>query len=200
MAKVVYILGNIGSGKTELIRRTHETLGGRLTIRAVYNQPQAIFDLERLRAAGIPAVMSNDNVPVPEVQSPDDQRELVFYEFSGRTGYSLPKKNDDILRVFVFSVTEGDEKPLKYPRLFKEVELVILNKIDLLPFTNFSVSRFQHRLRTVNPSVPLLKLSCRSGVGLDNWRSWVLRLFGYHDVEESGVLSYHPNYPGLSSF
>ena len=78
--------------------------------------------------------------------------------------------------------------------------MVVLNKIDLLPFTNFSVSSFQKRLRTVNPGVPLLKLSCRSGVGLDNWRSWVLKLFGYHDVEESRVLPCPPNFPGLSLF
>lgn len=200
MAKIIYLLGNTGSGKTELIRRTHETLGGRLTIRAVYSQQQSIFDLERLKAAGIPAVMSNDLVRVPERLPPDDLQELVFHEFSGRTGYSLPKSHGDILRVFVFSVTEGDEKPLKYPRLFKEVELVVLNKIDLLPFTDFSVSRFQHRLRMVNPGVPLLKLSCRSGVGLDNWRNWVLRLYGYHDVEESRILPCPPNFPGLSSF
>ena len=200
MAKNLYLLGNTGSGKTELIRRTHETLGGRLAIRAVYYQPQSIFDLERLRAAGIPAVMNNGNLQVPTEPSPDDLRELVFYELSGRTGYSLPKSHDDILRVFVFSVTEGDEKPLKYPRLFKEVELVVLNKIDLLPFTDFSVSRFQNRLRTVNPGVPLLKLSCRRGVGLDNWRNWVLRLFGYHDVEKSQILPSSPIYPGLTSF
>ncbi|HHT06177.1 MAG TPA: hydrogenase nickel incorporation protein HypB [Hydrogenispora sp.] len=200
MAKTLYLLGNTGSGKTELIRRTHEALGGRLTIRAIYSQQQSIFDLERLRAAGITAVMNNGNLPVPAERSPDNRRELVFHELSGRTGYSLPKSHDDILRVLVFSVTEGDEKPLKYPRLFKEVEMVVLNKIDLLPFTNFSVSSFQKRLRTVNPGVPLLKLSCRSGVGLDNWRSWVLKLFGYHDVEESRVLPCPPNFPGLSLF
>lgn len=200
MAKIIYLLGNTGSGKTELIRRTHETLGGRLAMRAIYYQQQSIFDLERLKAAGISAVMSNESFRAPVALPPADHETLMFYEFSGRTGYSLPKNHENILRVFVFSVTEGDEKPLKYPRLFKEVELVILNKIDLLPFTDFSVSRFQSRLRTVNPSVPLVKVSCRSGVGLDNWRNWVLSLYGYHDVEENGILPCLYNFPGLSSF
>lgn len=198
--KILYLLGNTGSGKTELIRRTHETLGGRLAVRAIYCQQNSLFDVERLQAAGIPALMSNENFRVPVDLPRDDREELVFYEFSGRTGYSLPKQNDETYRIFVFSVTEGDEKPLKYPRLFKEVELVILNKIDLLPFTDFSVHRFQQQLRTVNPTVPLIKISCRSGVGLESWRNWVLKLYGYHYVEESGLLPRLNNFPGLSSY
>ncbi|NLW56743.1 MAG: hydrogenase nickel incorporation protein HypB, partial [Firmicutes bacterium] len=102
--------------------------------------------------------------------------------------------------VYVFSVTDGDEKPVKYPRLFKEIELVVVNKIDLLPFTDFSLSHFEKRLRQVNPLVPLIKLSCRSGVGLDHWRKWVLELYGQDIVEESGNLPRLNNYPGISCF
>ena len=199
MAKVIYLLGNTGSGKTELIRRTHETLGGRLAIRAVYYQQNSLYDMERLKAAGITAEMSNEPFRAPLAPG-DEREELLFYEFSGRTGYSLPKNDDDSFRVFVFSVTEGDEKPLKYPRLFKEVELVLLNKVDLLPFTDFSVRRFQNCLRTVNPTAATIKLSCRSGVGLDHWRNWLLELYGYHHVEESGIIPQLDNFPGLSSF
>ena len=199
MAKVIYLLGNTGSGKTELIRRTHETLGGRLAIRAVYYQQNSLYDMERLKAAGITAEMSNEPFRAPFAPG-DEREELLFYEFSGRTGYSLPKNDDDSFRVFVFSVTEGDEKPLKYPRLFKEVELVLLNKVDLLPFTDFSVRRFQNCLRTVNPTAATINLSCRSGVGLDHWRNWLLELYGYHHVEESGIIPQLDNFPGLSSF
>ncbi len=199
MAKVIYLLGNTGSGKTELIRRTHETLGGRLAIRAVYYQQNSLYDMERLKAAGITAEMSNEPFRAPLAPG-DEREELLFYEFSGRTGYSLPKTDDDSFRVFVFSVTEGDEKPLKYPRLFKEVELVLLNKVDLLPFTDFSVRRFQNCLRTVNPTAATINLSCRSGVGLDHWRNWLLELYGYHHVEESGIIPQLDNFPGLSSF
>jgi hydrogenase nickel incorporation protein HypB len=199
MAKVIYLLGNTGSGKTELIRRTHETLGGRLAIRAVYFQHNSLFDVERLKAAGIAAELSKEPFRA-QLEPGDEREELLFYEFSGRTGYSLPKNKDDCFRVFVFSVAEGDEKPLKYPRLFKEVEMVLLNKVDLLPFTDFSVRRFQKSLRTVNPAAATITLSCRSGVGLDHWRDWVLKLYGYHHLEESGLIPQLNNFPGFSCF
>ena len=98
------------------------------------------------------------------------------------------KNQEDVYRVYVFSVTDGDEKPVKYPRMFKEIELVVVNKIDLLPFTDFSLTQFETALRQVNPFVPLIKLSCRSGVGLDHWRKWVLDLYRQGVVEESGNL------------
>ena len=191
VTKSIYLLGNTGSGKTQLIRRTHETLRGRIQVKAIYYQPNAVFDASRLNAAGIPAVIRNEAFPSPAVtedvaEEAGDQ--LLFYEFSGRTGYSLPRNQEDVYRVYLFSVTDGDEKPLKYPRLFKEIELVVVNKIDLLPFTDFSLAQFEKGLRQVNPLVPIIKLSCRNGVGLDNWRKWLLELDGLDVVEESGNL------------
>lgn len=199
----VYLLGNTGSGKTLLIRRTHETLRGRVQVKAIYYQPNSVYDVARLSAAGIPAVIRTEAFRPHLAEkhfSEEAEAQLVFYEFSGRTGYSLPKKQEDISRVFVFSVTDGDEKPVKYPRLFKEIELVIVNKIDLLPFTDFSLSNFEMRLKQINPLVPLIKLSCRSGVGLDHWRNWVLKMYGHDFMEESGSLPRLNNYPGMSCF
>ena len=200
--KIIYLLGNTGSGKTQLIRRTHESLRGRLQIMAIYCQPNSIYDVERLKAAGIPAIIHTETIRTHlNTHQPlkGGGNLLLFYEFSGRTGYSL-QKNNDIFRVYVFSVTDGDEKPLKYPRMFKEIELIILNKVDLLPFTDFSITRFKTQLRLVNPTVPIIKLSCRSGVGLDNWRNWLLKLYGERHLEESGSLPRLNNFPGISSF
>ena len=89
-------------------------------------------------------------------------------------------------RVLVHSVAEGDDKPLKFPRAYAGTDLVILNKIDLLPFSDFSPKKFTAHLRQVNPGAELLAVSCRTGVGLDSWRDWLLKYCGESLVEESG--------------
>ncbi|MGH2442415.1 MAG: hydrogenase nickel incorporation protein HypB, partial [Chloroflexota bacterium] len=78
-------------------------------------------------------------------------------------------------RVMVFSVTEGEDKPLKYPLMFRSVELVLVNKVDLLPHVDFDMLNFQRNLEAVHPGVPQLLMSARSGEGVHEWCSWIRR-------------------------
>ena len=201
--KTIFLLGNSGAGKTQLIRRSHESLGGRLQIIALYSQFNSIYDIKRLRSAGITAVIKTDllkDSPTKTWHPEDIGYKLFFHELSGRTEISLPKEQKNSFRVIVFSITDGEEKPLKYPRMFKEANLVVVNKIDLLPFTDFSLSRFKNQLRKVNPEVPVIKLSCRTGVGLATWRNWLLSLYGQDDLEESGIKPILNSFPGISFY
>jgi hydrogenase nickel incorporation protein HypB len=77
-------------------------------------------------------------------------------------------------RVMVFSVTEGEDKPVKYPLMFRSVELVLINKIDLLPYLDFDLDRFMQHLDAVHPGVERILLSARTGEGMENWCSWLL--------------------------
>ncbi|NLW56990.1 MAG: hydrogenase nickel incorporation protein HypB, partial [Firmicutes bacterium] len=92
--KSIYLLGNTGSGKTQLIRRTHETLRGRVQVKAIYYQPNSVYDVDRLSAAGIPAEIRTEtfqsSAAEQHVITEEAGDQLLFYEFSGRTGYSLP--------------------------------------------------------------------------------------------------------------
>lgn len=199
--KTIFLLGNSGSGKTQLIRRSHESLGGRLQIIALYSQFNSIYDIERLRAAGVTAIIKTDLLKDSSVKtrSPEDTGyRLFFHELSGNPELYFPVEQEDSFRVILFSITDGEEKLLKHSRLFKEANLVVVNKIDLLPFTDFSLSRFKTQLRKVNPEVPVIKLSCRTGVGLVNWRNWLLSLYGQDELEESGNKPMLNSFPGLS--
>jgi hydrogenase nickel incorporation protein HypB len=87
-------------------------------------------------------------------------------------------------RVVILSVTEGDDKPLKYPHMFRVADLVLLNKIDLLPYVDFDVSRATANARAVNPDVTVICLSARTGEGLDAWYRWLTR----HAADEARAL------------
>jgi hydrogenase nickel incorporation protein HypB len=78
------------------------------------------------------------------------------------------------------STTEGDDKPAKYPMLFREAKAVILNKIDLLPYTNFSLENFRLDLFNLNPGIPLFELSCTGSDGIDSWYKWILEQISNH--------------------
>jgi len=76
-------------------------------------------------------------------------------------------------KIMILSVTEGDEKPLKYPLMFRESALMLINKIDLLQYTNFSVKEARANARKINPSIDIIEISCTNGAGLDEWVAWL---------------------------
>ncbi len=190
------LLGSSGAGKTQLLRRTHEILQGRIPLQVVQGSPAAGLDMEKLRALGIPvSAAKEDNaggyLKAGEVgpalrRLPLSPGSLVFIENPGELFSPVDFYVGENCRVLVHSVAEGDDKPLKFPRAYAGTDLVILNKIDLLPFSDFSPKKFTAHLRQVNPGAELLAVSCRTGVGLDSWRDWLLKYCGESLVEESG--------------
>jgi hydrogenase nickel incorporation protein HypB len=186
------VLGLIGAGKTVLIRRTHEVLGGRVPVQIAYRPGRiAERDARYLERTGLSAHM------IPEAEEANDlefhlwpllpQGGAVFLE--ERASNNPPRlRFGHEVRIWVQSVVGGEEILHKYPEFIEDVDLVLINHMDLLPFTEFSLERFQRGLRSINSEAELLGVSCRTGVGLEAWRDWLLVQTGL-PVKETGEVN-----------
>ncbi len=173
-----------GAGKTTLLERTIRDLSGELPIYVVEGDQATSRDGERIRAAGAPAVQVNTgsgchleadmvahglNALKPPAGS------VVMIENVGNLVCPALFDLGERAKVAILSVTEGDDKPLKYPHIFQAAEIAILNKIDLLPHVDFDVGAAIANALRVNPTITVLRLSARTGEGLDAWYGWLRR-------------------------
>jgi len=106
---------------------------------------------------------------------PLDEIDLLLIENVGNLGCPAEFRIGEDRRVMVSSVTEGEDKPLKYPLMFRACELVVINKIDLLPHLDFDLEKFVHNLEAVHPGIDSILVSARTGEGIERWREWLLR-------------------------
>jgi hydrogenase nickel incorporation protein HypB len=174
------LVSSPGSGKTSLLERTVGEAG---LVTAVIEGDQATErDAARIRAAGAPAVQINtgtgchlDAHMVAHALEDLDPRPgtTVFVENVGNLVCPALFDLGEAAKVLVASVAEGDDKPLKYPHMFRAAALVLLNKTDLLPHVPFDSSRFAECLRQVNPRAPILQVSATRGDGLAAWYGWL---------------------------
>jgi len=180
----VNVIGSPGSGKTALLERTVADLHPRVAIGIIEGDIATTRDAERLAAYGVRAVQIETRLvgnachldahlvrtALPHL--PVEQLQLLLIENVGNlvcpTAYDLGEH----LRVVVTSVPEGDDKPRKYPATFARADAVVLNKIDLLPHTDFSVEAFVQGLRQVSQA-PVFALSARTGEGVSAWTAWL---------------------------
>ena len=181
----VNLMSSPGAGKTSLLERTIHDHGAGRPISVVEGDQETIFDATRIREAGAKAVQINTgagcHLDAPMVRSgleklePDDG-ELVFLENVGNLVCPALFDLGEARKVVVISVTEGDDKPLKYPHMFAAADLVVINKVDLLPYVDFDVDTCAAHARSVNPDVTVLPLSVTTGDGLQNWYAWLREL------------------------
>ena len=176
------LVSSPGSGKTSLLVRTIEMLDGRLKSSVIEGDQQTAADADRIRATGAPAIQINtgkgchlDGHMVGhalEHLAPQDGS-VVFIENVGNlvcpAGFDLGEAH----KVVILSVTEGEDKPLKYPDMFAAADLMLLNKTDLLPHLDFDVEAAIGNARKVNPSIKALKVSARTGEGMAGWVAWI---------------------------
>jgi hydrogenase nickel incorporation protein HypB len=176
------LMGAPGAGKTALLERTIRVLGGVPPISVIEGDQATSNDGERIRAAGAPVVQVNTGTGchldatmvaggLAELRPASES--VVVVENVGNLVCPALFDLGERLRVVVFSVTEGEDKPLKYPHMFRVADLVVLNKIDLLPHIDFDVTRAEANARLVNPDVALLRFSARTGDGLELWCRWL---------------------------
>lgn len=176
----VNLMSSPGAGKTSLLERTIKE--SERTVTVIEGDQETAFDAERIRAAGARAVQVNtgagchlDATMVQralEALQPGDGG-MVFVENVGNLVCPALFDLGEKRKVVVISVTEGDDKPLKYPHMFAAADLVVVNKIDLLPYVDFDISRLTEDARKVNPNLEILSVSVRSGENLDAWAAWL---------------------------
>ena len=187
---VVNLMSAPGAGKTTLLERTlgHHGLDG---VRAgvLEGDVQGSLDADRLAHLHVPVTQLNTGggfggechldanmvrSALPEL--PLDEIDLLVIENVGNLVCPAEFKVGEDARVMVSSVTEGEDKPLKYPLMFRTCELVLVNKIDLLPHLDFDLDKWRERLQAVHPGVATMEVSARTGEGVDRLREWLAAL------------------------
>jgi len=180
--KMVNIISSPGAGKTTLLERTCEALGGKIRIGIIEGDVTTDRDAQRLKKYDIPIVVINteggchlDSHSISKVigMFDLDTLDILFVENVGNLICPSVFDLGENFKLAVVSTAEGDDKPAKYPRIFSEAKAVVLNKTDLLPYTNFNVDAFIKDLSAINPRVPLFRISATKGDGLPDWIEWL---------------------------
>jgi hydrogenase nickel incorporation protein HypB len=181
-ALALNLVSSPGSGKTSLLVRTLTDLRGRFPLAVIEGDQQTSLDADRVRAAGAPSIQINTGKmchldgsmicdAVGKLGAPEGG--VLFVENVGNlvcpAGFDLGEH----AKVALVSVTEGEDKPLKYPDMFHAASLVLVTKIDLIPYLEFDVSALVSNAKAVNPSAEVVQLSARTGAGTGEWYRWI---------------------------
>jgi len=187
--RAVNLMSSPGSGKTSLLERTIAETSGRREVCVIEGDQETAADAERIARAGANAVQVNtgagchlDASMVERALGSLDPGEgsLLFVENVGNLVCPALFDVGEHRRVVVVSVTEGDDKPLKYPQMFAAADLVVVNKTDLLPYVDCDLDVVTKNARAVHPGVDVLPLSVRDGSGMDAWYAWLDRIGDNH--------------------
>jgi hydrogenase nickel incorporation protein HypB len=182
----INMMSSPGAGKTALLERTLERLRNQLRLGVLEGDVQTTLDADRLARFHIPLVQVNTDpgfggechLDANMVRSglgelPLDDIDVLIIENVGNLVCPAEFKVGEDVRVMVYSVTEGEEKPLKYPLMFRSADLVLVNKVDLLEHLDFDLEQFLGNLDAVNPGVRTVLTSARTGQGVDEWCDWL---------------------------
>jgi len=171
-----------GSGKTTLLERTIRDLAKECTITVIEGDQETSCDAERIRKAGGKVVQINTGagchldaqmVAKAVDRLAPDEDSVVIIENVGNLVCPALFDLGEFAKVVVLSVTEGEDKPLKYPNMFREAEVLLLNKIDLLPYLQFDIARCIHLALEINPNLKIIKVSAVLGTGMSEWYGWI---------------------------
>ena len=184
---VVNLMSAPGAGKTTLLERVVRNLDG-VRVGVLEGDVQGSLDADRLASLHVPVTQINTDpgfggechldanmVRAALASIPLDEIDLLLIENVGNLVCPAEFRVGEDCRVMVSSVTEGEDKPLKYPLMFRACELVVINKLDLLPHLDFDLEKFVHNLDAVHPGVDRILVSARTGEGIEQWREWLLR-------------------------
>jgi hydrogenase nickel incorporation protein HypB len=184
----INLMSSPGAGKTALLERTLERLRSQLRLGVLEGDVQTTLDADRLARFHIPLVQVNTDpgfggechLDANMVRSglgelPLEDIDILIIENVGNLVCPAEFRVGEDVRVMVYSITEGEEKPLKYPLMFRSADLVLVNKVDLLEHLDFDLEQFLGNLDAVNPGVRTILTSARTGQGVDEWCDWLGR-------------------------
>jgi len=176
------LVSSPGSGKTSIVERTLEHFKERLNFSVIEGDVQTNLDSERVSKYGVPVVqivtngachleakLVNDALLNLELEGTD----ILFIENVGNLVCPAAYDLGEDMKIVIASTTEGDDKPLKYPRMFLNASVLLINKIDLIPYLNCSLEALKKNAMQINPKLKIFELSCTTGEGIENWCSWL---------------------------
>jgi hydrogenase nickel incorporation protein HypB len=180
---VINLMSSPGAGKTSLLERTIDTLGNRIRIGVVEGDIESTQDAERISKKGVQVVQINtggachldgnmvrDALPAFDLSKLD----LLMVENVGNLVCPAEFNMGEDHKVMILSVAEGDDKPAKYPLMFHESSVLLINKVDLLPYVDCSVERIKEVSLGIHPKLEIFEISCKTGEGIDRWSEWLL--------------------------
>jgi hydrogenase nickel incorporation protein HypB len=179
---LVNLISSPGAGKTTLLERTCEELCAKFRIGVIEGDITTDRDGQRLKKYNIPIVVINteggchlDSHSISKALTAFDLDtvDIIFVENVGNLICPSHFDLGETCKVALVSSTEGDDKVIKYPMLFREAKVILLNKTDLISYTNFNMDVFMADINRINPSVPLIKASCTRNEGLEDWYNWL---------------------------
>jgi hydrogenase nickel incorporation protein HypB len=184
---VLNLVSSPGSGKTTILETTLKDLQNEFGFAVLEGDQQTSNDAERIAATGVPAHQINTGAGCHldahmvghGVEHFDLQRtDILMIENVGNLVCPAAFDLGEDAKVAVLSITEGEDKPLKYPQMFRASRLMLINKLDLLPHLRFDLEKCRDYARRVNPEIEIIELSCYNGEGLDQWYDWLRKQLG----------------------
>ena len=179
----INVMSSPGAGKTTLLERTIERLRGQLGVGVIEGDVETTADAERIEAAGAETVQINTrgacHLEAHMIRDALAQLELarinlLFIENIGNLVCPAAWNLGEDTRVVLTSTTEGDDKPAKYPQMFAASEVMVVNKLDLLPYVDYDLEKAKRQALAINPRLLIFEVSCRTGAGLDAWCAWLM--------------------------
>lgn len=182
---VINLMSSPGAGKTSLLETTITGLKRSLNIGVIEGDITGTDDAERVNRLGVPVVQINtggachlDANMINEVLAdmPLNELDVLVIENVGNLVCPAEFKIGEDMKVMILSIAEGHDKPLKYPLMFQESAALVINKMDLKPFLDVDVEKIKRDALSLNPSIKIFELSCRTGEGVDQWLTWLRTL------------------------
>ncbi len=179
---VINLMSSPGAGKTTLLEKSIDALKDKVSIGVIEGDIQSTHDAEKIAAKGVPAVQINtggachlDGNMIRDTFKEFDfsKLDLLVVENVGNLVCPAEFQVGEDFKVMILSVTEGDDKPGKYPLMFHESKALLINKTDLLPYVDCSIEKIKEEALKINPDLTIFPVSCKTGEGLEEWISWL---------------------------